>query len=71
MKMNLGPWDRMIRLLLAVIGAVLILTKVLHGTWAVVVGVLAVVLLITAVAGFCPLYCPFRLSTRTETVEKS
>jgi hypothetical protein len=71
MKMNMGPWDRLIRLLLAIIGAVLILTKVLHGTWAIVIGVVAAIMLITAVVGFCPLYVPFRLSTRKKTPEQS
>ncbi len=67
MKMNMGSWDRAIRLVLAAAVAILLLTKVLHGTLAVVLGILALILFLTAVFGFCPLYCPFRLSTREKT----
>ena len=67
MTMNMGSWDRAIRLVLAVSVAILLLTKVLHGTLAVVLGVLALVFFVTAVFGFCPLYCPFRLTTRKKS----
>ncbi len=71
MTMNMGSWDRMIRLILAVAVAILLLTKVLHGTLAVVLGILALVFFLTAVFGFCPLYCPFRLTTREKTTGAS
>jgi hypothetical protein len=71
MKMNMGSWDRMIRLLLAFAVAVLLLTKVLHGTLALILGILAAVFFLTAVLGFCPLYCPFRISTRAKASGKS
>ncbi len=67
MKMNMGSWDRAIRLVLAAAVAILLLTKVLHGTLALVLGILALILFLTAVFGFCPFYCPFRLSTREKT----
>jgi hypothetical protein len=70
MKMNMGSWDRLIRLILAVAVAILLLTNVLHGTLAIVLGILAAVLFLTAVFGFCPLYCPFRISTREKTSGK-
>jgi len=71
MKMNMGPWDRMIRLILAVAVAVLLLTKVLQGTLALILGVLAAVFFVTAAIGFCPLYVPFGLSTRKKASDKS
>lgn len=71
MKMNMGPWDRMIRLILAVAVAILLLTKVLHGTPAVILGILAVIFFVTASIGFCPLYVPFRISTRKKASDKS
>ncbi len=67
MKMNMGSWDRAIRLVLAVAVAILLLTKVLHGALAVVLGIAALIFFLTAVFGFCPLYCPFRLTTREKT----
>ena len=67
MKMNMGSWDRLIRLILAVAVAVLLLTKVLHGTLAMILGIVAAVFFLTSVVGFCPLYVPLRLSTRKKT----
>ena len=63
MKKNMGSVDRVLRLLAALVIAVLIILKVLSGTPMIVLGVLAVVFLITSAIGFCPLYVPLRLST--------
>jgi O-antigen/teichoic acid export membrane protein len=63
MNKNIGSIDRSIRVILALIFAVLIVAKTVVGTLAIVLGILAVVFLLTAVIGFCPLYCPFKLST--------
>ncbi|MCX6560899.1 MAG: DUF2892 domain-containing protein [Candidatus Aminicenantes bacterium] len=60
MKTNVGPLDRIIRLIIALGLAALILTGALKGTWAIVLGVLAVLLLITSAIGFCSLYTFFR-----------
>jgi len=64
MKVNMGRTDRTLRLALAIVAAVLIYTRQLTGTWAVVIGVLAVVFAVTSLVGFCPLYVPLGLSTR-------
>ena len=63
MKKNMGVADRIIRTLLAVAGGVLIYLQVITGVWAVVVGVLAVVFLVTSAIGFCPAYEPFGIKT--------
>jgi O-antigen/teichoic acid export membrane protein len=63
MNKNIGPIDRSIRVILALIFAVLIVAKTVVGTMAIVLGALGVVFLLTAAIGFCPLYCPFKLST--------
>jgi len=60
----MGTFDRMIRVLLAVIFAVLFFTKVVTGTLGIILLVLGVVFLLTSVVSFCPLYLPFGLSTR-------
>jgi hypothetical protein len=59
----MGPADRIIRLVLVAVIAVLYLTKQISGTWAVILGILAVIFFVTSLVGFCPLYVPFRIST--------
>jgi hypothetical protein len=63
MKQNMGSTDRMIRVVLAVVVAVLYFTNIISGTAAIILGILAIVFLLTSVVGFCPLYAPFKLST--------
>ncbi|MCA9943006.1 MAG: DUF2892 domain-containing protein [Ardenticatenaceae bacterium] len=63
MKQNMGSADRIIRLVLAVAVAVLYFTNLISGTAAIILGILAIVFLLTSVVGFCPLYAPFKLST--------
>lgn len=64
MKKNMGAVDRGLRAALAVLVAVLYFTGIINGTVAIVLGVLAVVFLLTSFVGTCPLYLPFGLSTR-------
>ena len=63
MKKNMGSADKVIRILLAVLLAVLIFTNVIFGWLAIVLGIFAVVFLSTSLLGFCPLYAAFKLST--------
>ena len=63
MKKNLGTADRIIRVLAAVVIGVLVLTGDLSGTMAWVLGILAIVLLLTGAAAFCPLYSSVKFST--------
>ncbi|MEM1094082.1 MAG: DUF2892 domain-containing protein [Bacteroidota bacterium] len=67
MKKNLGTVDRAVRVLLAVIVAVLYVTGTISGTVAIVLGVAALVFLATSFVGTCPAYLPFGLSTRRST----
>lgn len=64
MKKNMGTPDSIIRVLLAVIMAGLILSGQVHGTFAVILGILAAIFVVTSVVSFCPLYVPFGWSTR-------
>jgi hypothetical protein len=61
----MGTIDRLVRALLAVLVAVLYFTGVISGTLALIVGVIAAILLLTSIVGFCPLYVPFHISTRS------
>lgn len=63
MKKNMGRVDRILRLSLAVVIAVLFLTKQITGTAAIVLGILAVIWILTSFISFCPLYAPFKIST--------
>jgi O-antigen/teichoic acid export membrane protein len=67
MKKNLGTLDRVIRISLVVLIAILYFTNVISGTWAIILGILAVVFLLTSLIGFCPLYLPFGISTRKKS----
>ena len=60
----MGTVDRVLRTALALLIAVLYLTGVIDGTVALVLGILAVVFLLTSFVGTCPAYLPFGLSTR-------
>lgn len=63
MKKNMGSGDRIIRTMLAIIVAILYFTNQISGTAAVILGIIAVIFLLTSFVGFCLLYAPFKLST--------
>lgn len=64
MKTNMGSVDRIIRLVLAAVVAVLYFTKQLTGTAAIILGILAIIFVLTSFVGVCPLYIPFGISTK-------
>ena len=64
MKSNMGNIDRGIRIMVALLIAVLYFTGLLSGLGAVVLGIVAVVLLLTSAIGFCPAYMLLGLSTK-------
>ena len=64
MKKNMGSSDKIIRMALVALIAVLYLTNIISGTLAVVLEVFAVAFLITTAISFCPLYSVFGVSTR-------
>lgn len=65
-KKNMGTLDRTIRLSLAALVAVLYLNGNLSGLAAVILGIFAVIFVITSFFSFCPLYLPFGLTTRKQ-----
>lgn len=67
MKQNMGAIDRGLRTLTAIVIGILYFTNQITDTAALVLGVFAVIFLLTSFLGFCPLYFPFKISTkRTE-----
>jgi hypothetical protein len=63
MKKNMGTVDKVIRLLIAVVIAVLFITKVLTGVLGIILLILAAIFLLTSFISFCPLYLPFGINT--------
>ncbi len=64
MKQNMGSADRVIRILLALVVAALYLADQISGTLAVILGLFAAIFLLTSFLGFCPLYLPFKITTK-------
>jgi Na+(H+)/acetate symporter ActP len=63
MTKNIGNSDRIIRVLVAIVIAVLYFTKQINGTLGIVLLVLGLVFLLTSFISFCPLYLPFGIRT--------
>ena len=57
MKKNIGSLDRTIRL---VLGVVIIVLGLVYGCW---LGLIGVLLVVTALVRTCPVYLPFKIST--------
>jgi small-conductance mechanosensitive channel len=63
MKKNMGSADRIIRIVLAIVVAILYFTNQISGLAAIILGAFAIIFLLTSLMSFCPLYVPFKLST--------
>lgn len=63
MKKNMGTVDRVVRLLGALAIIILYAAGQITGTAAIILGVVALLLIGTGLAGFCPAYPLFRIST--------
>lgn len=66
MTKNMGSLDRLLRVTVAVIIAALYFTGQIGGLLAAILGVIAVIFVLTSAIGFCPLYRPFSWSTRSK-----
>ena len=64
MKANMGTTDRIIRTVLALAIGALWYTGRISGTVAIILGVVAVMFLVSSFISWCPAYAPFGLSTR-------
>jgi len=63
MKINIGSTDKLVRLLLAIILILLFYFEVLTDTLGIVALILALVLTVTSLINFCPLYPLFKINT--------
>ena len=66
MKINMGSLDRIIRTVLAIIIGILYLTGQITGIALTVLGIFALVFLLTSSVGYCPLYQILNISTRKD-----
>jgi hypothetical protein len=63
MKKNMGSADRIIRLIVAAVIAILFFTNVISGTLGIVLLVIAGVFALTSFISFCPLYALVGMDT--------
>jgi len=59
----MGGTDRIIRVIIAIVIALLVYSEVLTGVWGTVLLVLAGVFVLTSLVSFCPIYTLFGIST--------
>jgi hypothetical protein len=64
MKKNMGTVDKTLRVIVALIIAILYFTKVISGTLAIVLMIFAVIFILTSFFSFCPLYPLLGINTR-------
>lgn len=63
MRKNMGNADRIVRVIIAAIIAILYFTNVITGTVGIILLVLAGIFVLTSLVSFCPLYAPFGIKT--------
>ena len=71
MKKNMGKLDSYLRIIAAIVVAMLYFTNVISGTVAIVLLIVAAIFIITGFVNFCPLYLPFGISTRPKNFENN
>ncbi|GJQ64397.1 MAG: hypothetical protein SCALA702_34500 [Melioribacteraceae bacterium] len=69
MKNNMGTVDRIIRIILALLVIVFYLTGDLSGLAAIILGIFALVFLVTSFTGFCLLYKLLNVSTEQKIAD--
>ena len=63
--MNMGKMDRIIRAVLGIIVVVIAFLAV-GGVAQIILWIVGAILILTSAIGFCPLYAPFRFSTKNK-----
>lgn len=64
MVKNMGTTDRIVRVVVAALIAILYFANVISGALVIILGIVALIFLVTSAISFCPLYVPFKFSTR-------
>lgn len=69
MKKNVGSTDQIYRIILAILVGILYYTDTISGTLDLVLVAFSIVLVLTSVFNFCPLYLPFGINTQKKQVK--
>lgn len=69
MKANLGMADKVVRILAAVAIGILYFMNVITGTTAIVLLIVAIILVLTSLISFCPIYYLLGIKTRKKTIQ--
>ncbi len=64
MKANMGNLDKVIRIAIAIVIAILYFTNMISGLTATILLGIALIFILTSFISFCPLYYPFGISTK-------
>jgi hypothetical protein len=67
MKANMGTLDRVLRVIVAAAIAYLYYTGTISGPLGLALLIIAIIFVLTSLVGFCPLYAPFKMSTRKKS----
>ena len=71
MKKNMGIVDRAVRLILAIVIAVLYFMGMISGTAAIILGIIAIAFFLTGLVSVCPMYLPFGINTSKKSGSNS
>lgn len=71
MKTNIGSTDKLIRLLLAIVLILLFYFEVLTDTLGIIALIVALVLTVTSLINFCPIYSLFKVNTAKKNEKAS
>lgn len=63
MKRNIGIADKVVRIVIAIIAALLFFTNTVTGTIGYIILAFGAIMLATALVNFCGLYAPFGINT--------
>lgn len=66
MKKNVGTIDKIIRVAIAITILIMYYSNLISGTIAIIGLSLSIIFILTSLIGFCPLYFPFKISTKKD-----
>jgi hypothetical protein len=69
MKNNMGTVDKVIRILIATVIVILYAADLICGIPGIILLVLAGIFIVTSIIGFCPLYQPLKINTKSKEQE--
>lgn len=64
MKLNIGSVDKKVRIGVAALIVILYFLGIIKGTWAIILGIFAAIMLVTAYMNFCPIWAALGVNTR-------